>query len=230
MPEFQCEQSTGSVEMAEYEYKKPHRTKYWSVCTWICRSNFLTLEALALCWSKCIWASPETAHCRACSSFYTKTWVIQSTWFFQFHGLEELRKLRPRKPKTLAGSPQWRNRDNSGLPSSWSRAFKNKQTKKHTPDLKDEGPEITLLREISKTWRQWALFPFFFFGKKSKIPIFSCVGGCQQKKRVPIPVKGAIYLLAHEVHVEACKPCPCTTLNAHSCVGGNFQTASYTRS
>lgn len=46
------------------------------------------------------------ALCRACNGFYQKIWVMQSTCFLLLLGLEELRKLGSREPKTLAQSPQ----------------------------------------------------------------------------------------------------------------------------
>lgn len=61
-------------------------------------------------------------------------------------------------------------------------------------------------------------FLFFCFSEKARAHVFiwmDGVGGCHPRERAAIPVKGAVYLLAHEVHVEARKPCPCTTLWMH---------------
>lgn len=53
------------------------------------------------------------------------------------------------------------------------------------------------------------------------------LGGCKQRKCAPIPVNGAVYLLAHEVHVEARKPCPVHhSMNTHSCVSKTSCTRS----
>lgn len=63
-----------------------------------------------------------------------------------------------------------------------------------------------------------SLCPFsFFFSGKAKCPYFHLgrqgwEQWCQQRECAAIPVKGAVYLLAHEVHVEARKPCPWTNL------------------
>lgn len=59
MPEFLCEQSIGSVEAARYKSEKPPIIKYQRVWIWVCRSDFLILEAVAFCWGKCIGAAPE---------------------------------------------------------------------------------------------------------------------------------------------------------------------------
>lgn len=114
----------------------------------------------------------------------------------------------------------------TGLPASWSRALL------HTPDLKNEGPEITLLTEISAKTR--GKVPCNFpSAVKVKSPCFHlCQWGCKQRewmctnshKRVCIP---------------ACSWSTCWSsramamhfsLNAQSCMGRNTQRASYTRS